>query len=139
MTATLSEEHLARLQILAGVLLPGDDRSPAAADLDDYEQLLVRAATAMGPEIGDVAAAINCLPATLTLATLETYRAGHPDDFERISTLVTGAYFIAPASLAAIGYPTGPRRAASFELAADQLGTGILDPVLERGPLYVSP
>ena len=43
-----------------------------------------------------------------------------------------------PQIMELIGYPGQHRDAAGLEDAANELDTGILDPVLERGYIYVS-
>jgi hypothetical protein len=47
--------------------------------------------------------------------------------------MVIGAYFMSPAVLAALGLPTGDRRPAPLDQAVDELSSGILDAVLDRG------
>jgi hypothetical protein len=64
---------------------------------------------------------------------LSAFAEADPASFGDISLLAIGAYFMAPSVLEGLGLPTGERRPASREQAVDELSTGILDPVFERG------
>jgi hypothetical protein len=58
--------------------------------------------------------------------------------FDPLSSVLAGAYFMTPQIMELIGYPGQHRDPAPLEEAANELATGILDPVLERGYIYVS-
>ncbi len=131
MTALALETHeVGRLRAVAAVLVPGDGDAPAALDLAEFDDLLQRAATALGPDLPALREAIRRLPEDIETVTLTVFSASHPEDFSLIGTAVSGAYFMSPTALTAIGYPTGPRTAPPFDLAADELASGILDPVI---------
>ena len=53
--------------------------------------------------------------------------------FDPLSSIIAGAYFMTPQVKELIGYPGQHRDPAGLEDAANELETGILDPVLERG------
>ena len=57
--------------------------------------------------------------------------------FQALSTVAAGAYLMVPAVRAALRYPGQPRSLPRHDEAADDIGDGILDPVLERGHFYV--
>lgn len=59
--------------------------------------------------------------------------------FVLLSSVVAGAYLLAPEIRQAIGYPGQRRDPAGIEEAADELSDGILDPVIDRGPIWVDP
>jgi hypothetical protein len=46
------------------------------------------------------------------------------------------AYLMIPEVRTAIGYPGQRRHHPQFDEAANQITDGILDPVVERGPVY---
>ena len=58
--------------------------------------------------------------------------------FDPLSAVVAGAYFMTPQVMELIGYPGQHRDPAPLEEAANEIGSGIMDPVLERGSIYVS-
>ena len=129
----MTPAQLDQLKHVAQVLLPGDDRAPSASGIADLGELMARAIDAVGVEGQVVMAALAQLEAEPTWDQLRAYAEGHPDDFEVLSTVVSGAYFMSPQALDAIGYPHGQeRRAPRNDLAADQLSSGVLDAIAER-------
>ncbi|MBS1878012.1 MAG: hypothetical protein JST31_00710 [Actinobacteria bacterium] len=72
-------------------------------------------------------------------ATLRELAEASPDSFHVLSSVLAGAYLILPEVRQAIGYPGQERRFARFDESAEQLMNGILDPVIERGPIFRQP
>lgn len=138
MTAPPTSEQLSTLRSVAALLIPGSSYSPTPAHLLDFDELLGRAVVALGPESKSLPGALHRLPSEITWDSLSAFAVREPVHFEIISTVVSGAYFMSPTVLESIGYPTGPRKAPPFGLAAEELEGGILDPVIERGP-FVRP
>lgn len=129
----MTPAQVQQLQRIAQVLLPGDGQAPPASSVPDLDQLMARAVDAIGVEGQVVMAALAQLEAEPTWDELRAYAEDHVDDFEVLSTVVSGAYFMSPQALDAIGYPHGQeRRAARIDLAADQLSSGVLDAIAER-------
>ena len=95
--AELSGSKLARLTMVAAVLLPGTSAAPGPDELDGYDELLQRACTALAREWDAINSAIEELPADITW-----------------------------------DIPSGRRRAAPLDQAANELGDGLLDAVMER-------
>lgn len=58
--------------------------------------------------------------------------------FHLVSGIVAGAYFMTPENMARVGYPGQRREVPGPTEAADDLDGDILDPVVERGPIYLS-
>jgi hypothetical protein len=130
---SLGNEQLTRICTTAAILLPGSADSPAPGSLPEFEDLMQRAANALSRESAALEEAIARLPAELSWGTLSTYANEEPERFELLSLLVVGAYFMSPTVLAALGLPSGDRRPAPLEQAVDELTSGILDAVLDRG------
>jgi hypothetical protein len=128
----ITDEERRRLELVTGLLLPGDGSAPAATDLPDLGDLLDRALRAVGHEAEVVEQALAALPAEPTWDSLEALDRDQPALFSVLAAVCSGAYFMSPVALDAIGYPHGPRRPASKEQIVDELETGILEPVLER-------
>lgn len=128
----LTPGELTTLRAVAVVLLPGNETSPAATSLPDIDALLNRAAEALGPEAAELKQTLAALPAEITWDGLKALFETDADAFDLISTTAAGAYFMSPSVLEALGYPTGPRKAARIDQAANELESGILDPVMER-------
>jgi hypothetical protein len=58
------------------------------------------------------------------------------ETFNPLSSIVAGAYFMTPQIKALIGYPGQQRDPARVDEAANEID-GLIDPVIERGPIYV--
>ena len=140
--AGLDNDELALLQRVAAALLPGDEHSPAAGDVAGLDELLRRAAAALGAEGADLPAALADLGEHLgparapDWAGLKSFAERRPVPFELIGAVVAGGYFMAPEVLSSIGYPQGPRRAPRNDLIVDELETGVLEPTVERAPMF---
>ena len=130
---SLGSEQLDRVAATAAILLPGAPDCPAPGALPELDDLLQRAARALSSESSKLEEAVAHLPGELTWDTLSSYASAEPEAFELLSTVVLGAYFMSPTVHAALGLPTGERRPAPLDQAVDELGTGLLDAVLDRG------
>jgi hypothetical protein len=128
----LTSEQVAILRQVAIILLPGDEQSPAAGDIAGLDELISHAAVALGREIAALHTALGLVPADPSWDSLRSFAAAHPDDFEIVSAVAAGAYFMAPEALSAIGYPQGQRKAPRIDQAADELSSGVLDLVAAR-------
>ncbi len=132
-SSVLSEEQRELLRAVAVALIPGDATSPPAADVPELDGLLTDAATALGVGFGALRDAVGRLPDPIDWTTLARFAQEDRVAFDQVATVASGAYFMSTAVLASLGYPTGPRTAAPFDLAAEELGSGILDPVMAAG------
>jgi hypothetical protein len=132
----LTAAELATALRVAAVLVPG------TAGMDDYPALLDLALAARRDAFAGVVAELarlegldaDALPAALRRAC----DAGDPV-FGVLSSVIAGAYLLAPAVRERIGYPGQAARPPRFDLAAEQITDGILDPVIERGPIFRDP
>ena len=129
----LSEGETARLRAVAETLVPGDGNSPSAADTPELDRLLEAAAVALGVGFEDLQASLRRLPEPVEWTSLRALSDTEPETFELITSVAVGAYFMSADVLHSLGYPTGARSAAPFDLAASELETGILEPVLSAG------
>ena len=131
--ATLSRRQLDLVRATAVILLPGTSESPSPNALPDFDELVQHAAEALGGVGPALAAAIDVLPAEPSWENVAALAERDPSSFELVSLLAVGAYFMSPDVLGSLGLPTGERRPAHREQVVDELSTGILDAVLERG------
>lgn len=128
----LSPDGMSQLRRVATILLPGDGRSPAAESLPDLDDLLASAVRAVGVEGAALRDALTALPEDLDWTVLRSFAESHPAEFDIISVVASGAYFMSPDVLTSIGYPQGPRRAPRPDQVVDELETGVLDVVMAR-------
>lgn len=128
----LSVDEVAAIARVAAVLLPGDGQAPGAATIPALNALIQQAAVALGSETDALRCAVALLPADITWDSVRDFAESHPEEFDIVSVAASGAYFMAPEALTAIGYPQGQRKAARIDQAADEIGSGVLDSVMER-------
>jgi hypothetical protein len=137
----LNEDELATLLRVADCLIPAAGPNPKASDAENYPKYLDLALAARGDAFANVIAAIAKLSDVATedlRQTLKDMWATDKATFDPLSAILAGAYFMTPQVMALIGYPGQHRDPAGLEDAANELETGILDPVLERGRIYIS-
>lgn len=137
----ITEVERATLLRIADCLIPAAGPNPAASDAEDYLKFLRLALAARADAFDAVMTAVAALAEVSGAelrAALKQMWATDKATFDPLSAIVAGAYFMTPQIMALIGYPGQHRDAAGLEDAANELETGILDPVLERGYIYVS-
>jgi hypothetical protein len=134
-----SPPERAALHAVADALIPPHGELPAPSALPGYDAWLDRALAARATD------AEAALAVALRLAapddpdlreSLKSFAAAEPDAFHLLSSIVAGAYLMVPEVRAAIGYPGQRPHPPQFDEAALQIMDGILDPVIERGPVY---
>jgi hypothetical protein len=135
----LTDTELKGLLRIGDILIPRRGDSPAISEAPGYERWL-QLALASRAESFDVIAregercvevAVEALPGELRRMAVD-----NPDCFRRISSVLAGAYLMIPEVRQAIGYPGQARRPAPFDQAANEIMHGLLDPVVERGPVF---
>ena len=132
----LTTAEVAAIAGVAAVLLPGDEHAPGASSIPGLDALIQQAAAALGTERDAVRAALRILPEDVSWDTLRGFSQEHPAHFDILSVAATGAYFMAPEALSAIGYPQGARKAPRIDQAADEISSGVLDQVMGREPMF---
>jgi len=137
----LTESEWATLVSVADTLIPSFQDSPHASAAPQYDQWLMRALAARAEHFDVIVGALEVLgePRDQEFKSrLEAMSLTDTDSFQLLSTIVAGAYLMVPEVRAQIGYPGQGGAAPRLEEAAEQLEDGILDPVINRGPRYVS-
>ena len=137
--ANLSLPQIARLVDLADILMPATEKLPAPGTLASYTALLETAFVASGLTQDEVREALDALPSDVNWNTVTSFGTRHPAAFEILALLTSGAYVMAPEVLERLGYPDDRRNPAGPMDAADEYDTGILEPVISRGPCYRDP
>ena len=136
----LTESERATLRNVADALIPATDVDPLPSSLPEFDSWLDRAVSARAEHAAQLRARVAALAdvsPTELWPTLRQLDAEDPSSFQILSAVVAGAYLMHPTVMEIIGYPGQRRNPAPFDRAAEELSTGILDPVIERGPIYV--
>jgi choline dehydrogenase-like flavoprotein len=136
---TLTSEQRATFWALADALIPATDKMPAASEAGSAEKWLDRALAAR-PDLVEplgavLAAAAGCDPA----AEARRLHAEDPDGFSALAQIVSGAYYMNLKIRKRIGYPGQGKRPPFPDEAEYDLRDGLLDPVIERGPMHEPP
>jgi len=119
---------------LADVLIPAGDGMPSASGADVAGRWL-DAVLAARPDLADglrelLAKSGHRDPADV----VADLRANDPTAFDVLATVVSGAYFMNPEVLEAIGYAgQGPQ---PIDPRPDYMEDGLLESVIRRGPIY---
>ena len=119
---------------LADILIPAGEGFPSASDAgvarEGLDQVL-----SFRPDLADglrrvLAAARGCPAAAFVVELQET----DPEGFALLAELVPGAYFLNPRVRAALGY--AGQNARTIDPRSDHLDGGLLQPVVDRGPMH---
>jgi hypothetical protein len=133
---TLDEAARARLAQLADQLIPGGHGLPSASEIGVHAKWIDRALAARP----DLAAPLHAALARSEEpdVALERLREDDRGTFESFGYLVAGAYLMHPRVRKRLGYPSNvPKPKPAYPDEADMyLADGILDAVIERGPIF---
>ena len=124
---------------IADALIPDGPAGPRPSELAGYTDWLDRAIAARRDAFDDIVALAARLAACrdVELDTELRRLAEIPESgFDVLSSVLAGAYLLTPEVRRAVGYPGQAQRPAPFDEAAEQIMSGILDPVVARGPVY---
>lgn len=128
------DEERAVLAGLADVLLPAGEGFPSASEAGVARDGLDRV-LAFRPDLADglkrVIAAARRSPAAAFVAELPRR---DPAGFALLAEFVPGAYFLNPRVREQLGY--AGQQARPIDPRADHLDGGLLQPVIDRGPIH---
>lgn len=137
----ITDDELTALLRVADCLIPAAGPNPKASDAEQYVPYLHLALAARTDVFDALLAAATKLadvPDAELWGALRQMWSEDKTTFDPLSAVLAGAYFMTPQVMELIGYPGQRRDPAPLELAANEIGSGIMDPVLERGSIYVS-
>ena len=134
-----NEARIARLRSLASVLIPATPAMPGISDLATFDTLLQTAVRACGYTAQDIAMSLDAIPQSVDWDGAKAFAASNPRAFAIAGTLASAAYYMAPAVLAKLKFPTERQHPAEVEEFVEEYETGILDAVTERGSRFRDP
>lgn len=135
----LTQRELLTLLATADTLIPDGPAGPRPSALQDYPKWLERALAARRDSFDEIMRLVATLADCASDDLYERLRqlAETPaSGFEALSSVLAGAYLLSPDVRRAIGYPGQAQRRPRFAEAADQIMSGILEPVIARGPIF---
>lgn len=98
-------------------------------ELDGFSQWTVRAAQARSRVVEPVIAALAAIDNDDVEGSLRRLESTAKEDFELITAVAVGAYTMHPDVMAAVGYPIPERAPVPFDQFANEISSGILEPV----------
>ena len=125
-----------RLAAFADALIPGGSGLPSASAADVHGAGIDRT-LACRPDLRELVTGVIGVDAEPREA-LKRLRTEQPTVFDRFAVTIAGIYFMNPDVRRLVGYPgdAPQRNRAKPGEAEEYLKDGILDPVVERGPIY---
>jgi hypothetical protein len=129
----LTEAEVTVLTDVAGILIPGHAQRPEAAKEPGFTEKLAVAANARADAFDVLTRAIGDLDGLRGPGLARAVRELHerePQAFQVLSSVIAGAWLLTPGARNRIGYLGQQSRPAGLTEAADELSSGILDPVL---------
>ncbi|KPI23258.1 hypothetical protein ACGFZJ_09825 [Streptomyces sp. NPDC048253] len=133
---SLTSAQSATLLALAGALIPAGEREPAADTVLADGYWLGRGFAAE-PRLEAVVAQIcDRLRGQDPATALRSLAEVDPTEFDALTTVVAGAYYMVPEVRVAIGYPGQIPRPAGLTEAVDDLEEELIAPMLAGEPRY---
>lgn len=132
----LSAGERVSLARVADTLIPATGGAPAASSEPGFWDGLALALDARADAFDDIVDVLQALPPTGVGALwteLQILDEQRPTTFQALSTVVAGAWLLTPGARDRIGYHGQQSDKAGLEEAADEISSGCLDPVLDRG------
>lgn len=125
-----------QLEWVADTLIPADKEldMPSATEAGVLTELLPRALRARDDLAEAFLAAIDSLPAQVPENPMGAIRSLSQPDFDMVTRMIAGAYFLNSEVTAKLGYPgqEAVRETPDYEEIAE-----VTDRVIERGPIYI--
>lgn len=136
----LTDAELATFKRVADCLIPATGGHRGGSDLADFAGLVTRAAALSGHKFHNLMRVVAELAPVAPAALwdqLKQMNSEQPQDFYVLSTTLAAAYLYSAEMQETLNYPRPHRNPASMFDVAEELSSGILDPVMERGRTYV--
>ena len=138
---TLSPGEFTTAGVLADALCCGGGTPPIArpSECAEFEDSLHTALAARCDVYEEIVAALHrAAPVSVTDSKqwLRQLSADDPSLFASLSAILAGAYLMTPEVKSYVRYPGQGQNRAPWQQIGDELATGILDPVIERGAIY---
>lgn len=124
------------LAALADVLIPSAESMPAFSELKGH-QIHVERVLMLRPELqADLRRALASADSSLPSDTLEKLNMDDPQAFGTLGLVASSAYYLDAGVRDLLGYPGQISRPARPDEEHDYLHDDLLQPVIDRGPIY---
>lgn len=136
MTAAFGEQERAVLAGLADVLIPQGEDMPSASQAGVAAEQLDAVLVARWDLVEDVRNLVERAAGRDPGEFVAELRAGDPDAFGVLATVVPGGYFLSQQVRARIGYQGQRAVPIRTKGTPDYLEDGLLQSVIDRGPIF---
>jgi hypothetical protein len=136
----LSADELNDLRRVANALIPAAGDASAGGDIADFPTQAADALAILDAsfdQIEGVLADVHDCPTENLFGWLRELDQGAPEMFYPLSLMITAMYLYSAEVEQLHGYPHPHRNPPSPMQAADEIDSGILNSVMERGSIYV--
>jgi hypothetical protein len=125
---------------IADVLVAATPHEPSPSNLSEYDKWLDIAVAARSSSFDELVAVLEqlCDSSDMPRALRELDSQGG-ERFHLLSSVTVGAYFLCDTVRSRIGYSGQRRDVPTVDEAVNDLEGDILNPVIDRGPIYVDP
>lgn len=130
---SLTDAERVRLAAIADVMIPGGSGQPGAFDLDLHAGPVDAVLRIDPSRLRGLRAFLSLEGSVECLSDVEALAQRDPDGFAALSVVLANAYFMHPATRAAIGYPGQEARDSSVGLGEEDMA--LVDAVARRGPV----
>ncbi|MCL2482336.1 MAG: hypothetical protein FWF43_02735 [Propionibacteriaceae bacterium] len=135
----LTNDDLELLRDYGDVLLPENGRAPRFSDADPDGEVLGLALAQVGHRLAQLLAVLKTTPGADAAERLEALQAAQPDRFTELRDLLVCCYLSTPMIWEIVGYDGRKQHLPEPGEAESYLAGGLLDQVVARGPIYITP
>lgn len=136
-----TEQEAGVLRLVADTLIPAKGSYRSGSSVTGFIGLATRATTILDAKfemLEALLAELENVPPGSMWQYLEELNCTRFDAFYTLSLIIAAAYLNSPELKSELNYPAPHQNPAGMFEIADELSSGILDPVIERGPVFVS-
>src|SRR3990172_2595356 len=132
----LSAEQHATFAALADVLIPAAGKMPSASEADREGKWLGKALDARPDLLPELERVLDAAAGRDPEQEVHRLYDEEPDGFKALATFASGSYYMNIKVRKRIGFPGQGKRPPFPDEAEYDLRDGLLDPVIERGPIH---
>ncbi len=137
LSAATAEIDIGRLTALADVMLPAAQGMPAVSEVRAMESYLAQVLGWRADLRRPLVRAVNALdPSSFTIDRLAAYHREDEAAYVALTTVVAACYYLNTEVRELIGYPGQVAKTYDPFAYTEWVAQGLLDPVVERGPIW---
>lgn len=133
---TLSEQERDILSGIADYLIPEAEGMPSASQVNLGTELSEKVFAVRHDLVEPVKNALLKVQGLPGEEAAKKLAEVDPSGFQAITTVASAGYFMSPKAREALGYPGQESRPFDPEKTTDYLDDGLLQPVIDRGPIF---